>query len=101
MKTKGRNPFSDSIDFSKKLKTYRETRGLSMRKAAELIGVSESIYRAWEYGNAIQGEPYLQIAKVFGITLDELFGVSKEESVEEQLNKIVIITQSIRDKISQ
>lgn len=72
-----------------------------MREAARRIGVPETTYRDWEYGNAIQGEPYPRIAKAFGISLDELFGVSIPESVEEKLNKIVAITQSLKNDLSR
>lgn len=88
------------IKFNEQLKKIRAKLKISQREAARRIGVSDSTYRAWEYGNAIQGEPYPQIAKAFGISLDELFGVAKEESVEEQLERIVTIIQSIRSKIS-
>lgn len=92
------NQYMDS--FNHRLKKLRTRCKFSQREAARLIGVKESTYRAWEYGNSIQGEPYPQIAKAFGVTLDELFGLSKEESVHEQLDKIVTITQSIKSKIS-
>jgi transcriptional regulator with XRE-family HTH domain len=88
------------VEFRLRLKKFRVSSSLSQREAARRIGVSESTYRAWEYGNAIQGEPYPQIAKSFGISLDELFGIAQEETVEEQLDKIVTITHSIKNKIS-
>ena len=55
-----------------------------MREAARHIGVPESTYREWEYGRKIRGEPYLQIAKAFGVSLDELLGDGRNDSTVEQ-----------------
>ena len=42
---------------------------------AEGLGVSESTYRSWEYGSPIRGEPYEDIAKFYGVSLNYiLFG---------------------------
>lgn len=87
-------------DFNIRLKKYRLTANLTQREAAKKINVPESTYRDWEYGNAIQGEPYPKIAKAFGITLNELFGVSDDESIESQLDKIISITNSVKSKLS-
>lgn len=88
------------LEFAKHLKKLRENRKLSIRQTAKLVGVPESTYRDWEYGNAIQGEPYPQIAKAFGITLNELFGVTDDESVDAQLDKIIAITHTVKSKLS-
>ncbi len=58
-----------------RLKSLREQRGLSARDVAIQIGVAESTYRDWEYGRAIKGEPYIALAKIFGVTLSELLAV--------------------------
>lgn len=88
------------MGFGERLKKLRLVKKISQREAARRIGVHESTYRQWEYGKAIQGEPYPQIAKAFDISLEELFGVSSEESVEDKLDKIVTITHSIKNKLS-
>lgn len=88
------------MNFYERLKKFRSLAKLTQREAAKRIGVHESTYRGWEYGAGIKGDEYYpKIAKAFGITLDELFGVSKEESVEEKLNRIVAITESIKKKV--
>lgn len=55
-----------------RLKKYRLHRQLSLKQTAELVGVSASTYRDWEYGKAIQGEPYEKLAEVFQVSLVEL-----------------------------
>ena len=60
-----------------------------MREAARRIGVPESTYREWEYGRKIRGEPYVKIAKAFGITLSELFGEQvRDLNIDQRLNRI-------------
>ncbi|AUN97433.1 hypothetical protein C0V70_04780 [Bacteriovorax stolpii] len=59
---------------SKRLKRFREARNLTMREAAKRIGVPETTYREWEYGRAIRGEPYVNIARAFEVTLEDLLG---------------------------
>jgi transcriptional regulator with XRE-family HTH domain len=63
-----------------RLKRLRIQRKLSMKELAEAIQVPLSTYREWEYGRAIQGEPYLALAEVLQVTVKELLsGESKEE----------------------
>jgi transcriptional regulator with XRE-family HTH domain len=61
------------------------------REVARRIGVNESTYRQWEYGTTLSGEPYPKIAEAFGITLDELFGLTKNprETPEEEVERII------------
>ena len=76
-------------EFSKRLRSLRKSRRLTMRETARLIDVPESTYRQWEYGQAILGEPYSFIAKAFNVTLDELFGVQDQEAtIEGDFNRI-------------
>ena len=56
----------------KRLKFYRVRKKLSMKQVAEILGVPASTYRDWEYGKAIQGEPYAKLAEVLDINLIEL-----------------------------
>lgn len=99
-------PTSDT--FSKKLKKLRESRNLSISEVATLIGVPLSTYREWEYGRAIRGEPYVKIAKVYNITLDELFSVNKPtqdsygkdlDKILEELSKITLKIGILKNKI--
>ncbi|MBK8202439.1 MAG: helix-turn-helix transcriptional regulator [Bdellovibrionales bacterium] len=62
-----------------------------MREAARRIGVPESTYREWEYGRKIRGEPYLQIAKTFGVSIEELLGQPERQltTIEDRLNRAI------------
>lgn len=60
-----------------KIKTARTEKGLSQRKMAELLGVSQPAYLEWEHGDSVPNWARMKsIAKVLGISLDEL---AKEE----------------------
>jgi transcriptional regulator with XRE-family HTH domain len=62
---------------SSRLRRLRKARGLSMKEVAEALKISESTYREWEYGRAIQGEPYLKLSEVLATSVYELLGGDK------------------------
>lgn len=55
-----------------RLKRLREIRGLTIAEISSKTGVPVSTYREWEYGRAIKGEPYVQLAEILGVSLHEL-----------------------------
>lgn len=92
----------DSKEFGKRLTLFRKRKGYSVRKMAELANVNEVTYRQWEYGAEIRGEPYPDLARAYGITLDELFGTYLlENSAEEEVDKIISALHSLKSKISK
>lgn len=61
--------------FAKNLKRWREAQKLTQRQAAELIGVKESLFRAWEKGRSVPNYADLGAVRVAtGISADELLG---------------------------
>lgn len=72
-----------------------------MREAAKRIGVPETTYREWEYGRAIRGEPYIRIARAFGVTLDALLGNASptQTSTAQDFDKIISDLQSLKTKV--
>lgn len=65
--------------FGTRLKKLRSNQGLSVAAAARKVGVPVSTYREWEFGRAIQGEPYPAIAKMLGVSLNELFNAETQD----------------------
>lgn len=59
-------------NIGKRLKYLRERQGLSVSTVAEALGIAVSTYRDWENGRAIQGEPYVKMARVFDTSLSYL-----------------------------
>jgi transcriptional regulator with XRE-family HTH domain len=70
------------MDFGPRLNHFRKQRSLTVAEVARRIQVSESTYRDWENGRAIKGEPYIKLAGVFEISLNDLFGLSDSGSTE-------------------
>ena len=64
------------LKFAERLKELRTERGLSQRKLAKLIGVSDKAISLWESG---ENSPSLAIAKViaqyFKVSIDYLAGL--------------------------
>jgi transcriptional regulator with XRE-family HTH domain len=57
---------------SARLRSLRESKGMTMKQVARAVGIPVSTYREWEYGRAIQGEPYVALADAFGVGVSEL-----------------------------
>jgi transcriptional regulator with XRE-family HTH domain len=65
----------------KRLRRLREARGLSVKEVALRLEVPLTTYREWEYGRAIRGEPYVQLARILGVSLCGLLGAERAEGV--------------------
>lgn len=96
-----KSAFTSTQSMSRKLKELRLRKGFSMREAAKRIGIPETTYREWEYGRAIQGEPYTKIAQVYDIRLNDLFGVTNhhENSLEQNLERLISDLHRIKDQV--
>ncbi len=70
------------MDIGTRLKHFRKQKNLTVAEVARRIDVSESTYRDWENGRAIKGEPYVKLAAVFAVSLNELFGLPASEATE-------------------
>lgn len=73
--------------FSKRLIAFRNAKEMSINQVAKKLGVSPSTYRTWEYGASIKGEPYVELAKIFDVSLNELL-TGEKSSIEIYLTKI-------------
>ncbi len=80
---------------SKRLKFYRERQGFSIREVAAIVKVSPSTYRGWEFGAEIKGEPYLQLALIYNVSLNQLLA-GKTSDIELQLDIIERAIKAIR-----
>lgn len=60
-----------------------------------------TIYRNWEYGGAVTGEPYVKIAKDFGISLNVLleFDEAVDLSLEEKVERIIADLRQVKAEI--
>ncbi len=66
-----------------------------MKEVAAAAEVPLSTYREWEYGRAVQGEPYLKIAKALSVSLSELLVGSAEHS--EAWRALELVEQHVKN----
>ena len=76
-----------NIEIADRLLQYRKARGLSQEELAEKIGVSRQAVSKWERAEASPDtDNLISLAKIYGVTLDELFKVKKETETENYKN---------------
>lgn len=67
--------------YKNRLKELREAEGLSQKKMASLLGISDSAYQNYEYGIRETSTSVLTKAcEMFGCNLDWILGMSQEDS---------------------
>src|SRR5262245_9479473 len=72
---------SGTTGISDRLRRLRVENQMSMKQVADRIGVPLSTYRDWEYGKSIRGEPYPELAALYGVSVHELItGRTAEKS---------------------
>ena len=70
------------MKLNNKLRTLRQERRMTMKKIAALIGIPVSTYRDWEYGTKVPAEQVYNIAKIFQVSISELFGTEVDLNKE-------------------
>ena len=73
------------MNLGKTIQTLRKEKNLTQNELAEKLFVSYQAISQWENGNTNPDIAIIpNIADVFGITIDELFGRPKKESIKEE-----------------
>lgn len=76
--------------FSENLKKFRKARGLTQPQVWGAAGVAKSSYTAYEAGTQMpSGDKVVDLAKVLGVTTDELLLGEEEMSVSEDMRPIL------------
>ena len=76
-----------NIEIADRLLNYRKSHGFSQEELAEKIGVSRQAVSKWERAEASPDtDNLISLAKIYGVTLDELFKVKKETKAENSEN---------------
>ena len=71
------------MELTNKLKSLRTARGMTQEALAETVGVSAQAVSKWERGQAMPDVSLLpELAVCFGVTLDELFGLTEEKEYD-------------------
>lgn len=82
-----------TIEVADRLCAYRKNAGLSQEELAEKIGVSRQAVSKWERAEASPDtDNLILLAKVYGVTLDELLGRDPEENTQGACAEGIYIT---------
>ncbi|MBR2431582.1 MAG: helix-turn-helix transcriptional regulator, partial [Clostridia bacterium] len=74
-----------NIETANRLYQYRKSNNLSQEELAERIGVSRQAVSKWERAEASPDtDNLIMLAKIYGVTLDELLNGKGEEQEEEK-----------------
>ena len=76
------------MELSEKIQKLRKEKGMTQEQLAELLFVSRTAISKWETGRGMPNMASLQmIAKLFGITLDELLSAEEVVAVANEENR--------------
>jgi transcriptional regulator with XRE-family HTH domain len=79
-----------AMTLSTNLKRFRAARGLTQEQVWEAAGISKSSYTSYEAGKGMpSGDKVVALAKVLGVTTDEILMDEAELSVSEDLAPIL------------
>ena len=86
------------IEFDRRIKSLRKSRGITQEQLAGYLDVSPQAVSRWETGTSCPDISLLpQIAALFEITVDELLGVNETEKRRE-INAVVTETSAMIDR---
>lgn len=84
---------------SSRLKRLRKEKNLSVKDVAEKINVPLTTYREWEHDRKIVGEPYIELARVFEVSVYEL--ITGEKSSGKEVSKSLEIIELELNKLKE
>lgn len=88
------------MEFTERLKQYRESAQLTQRQVAEKLGISQQAYGDWERGVKMPThENSKKLAKLFNITLDTLMGEESEEDVD--LSEVELLFRTTSEGLTE
>ena len=74
-----------TIELGNRLAELRKQHGLSQEELADQLGVSRQAVSKWERGEASPDtDNLIELARIYGISLDELLGLKKDEPKEDK-----------------
>lgn len=86
-----------------RLRKFRLKAGLTLQQVSDRTGIPVSTYKEWENGRQIRGEPYLLLARVYQVSLQELITGEKTQlgPVLEKLDSMIGEIEAVkRDLVS-
>ncbi len=76
-----------TIELGNRLAELRKQHGLSQEELADQLGVSRQAVSKWERGEASPDtDNLIELSRIYGISLDELLGLKKEDKDDDNIN---------------
>lgn len=77
---------------------YRKRKGLSQKDLAELVDLSNKSVNSWEVGKSLPDLATLyQLCQIFGISLNEMYGVKTETANNDLLETLIQTLQKLKE----
>lgn len=71
------------VDFGERLKSLRQSKGLTQKQLSDKLGLTKSVISAYETDLRLPSYDVLKhIAAIFGVTTDYLLGMSKAQMID-------------------
>ena len=84
------------MSIGKNIKMFRKAKGLTQAELGELLGVSNQAVSKWEMETTMPDILLLpELAKVLGVTLDDLYGEHKEYEIVDKVNSDTVTDKRI------
>jgi len=74
------------VDFGERLKTLRQSRGLTQQQLSHKLGLTKSVISAYETNLRLPSyDVLMHIATIFGVTTDYLLGMNRSKVIDASL----------------
>ena len=74
------------VDFGERLKTLRQSKGLTQQQLSDKLGLTKSVISAYETNMRLPSYDVLKhIAAIFGVTTDYLLGMNRTKVIDASL----------------
>ena len=74
------------VDFGERLKTLRQSKGLTQQQLSDKLGLTKSVISAYETNMRLPSYDVLKhIAAIFGVTTDYLLGMNRAKVIDASL----------------
>ena len=74
------------VDFGERLKTLRQSKGLTQQQLSEKLGLTKSVISAYETNMRLPSYNVLKhIPAIFGVTTDYLLGMNRAKVIDASL----------------
>ena len=83
-----------------RIRDFRESKGLTQKELAEIVGVQDAVISNWETG---RNRPNVDVLKKLCTSADELIGIKRKENkgLSNEAKKVAAAFDDSDDKIKQ